>query len=141
MTSEPIEAKRTRTMDRLRAIHDKDERLRYIIAAGKELPAIPDALRHDSFLVKGCISRAWLVPQKRDDRLHFMADSEAAIVKGIIAILLSVYNDATPAEILATDAGFLSEVGVTEHLSMNRRNGLSNMIKLIQHYATVFQDS
>ncbi len=139
MPPESIEEKQRRIIEQLRAIQDKDERLRYIIAAGKALPTIPEALKHDSFLVKGCISRAWLIPKKESDRIEFMADSEAAIVKGIIAILLAVYNHATPEEILRTDASFLSEVGVTEHLSMNRRNGLSNMLKLIRHYAEVFQ--
>lgn len=119
----------------LRAIHDKDERLRHIIGEGKALPPFPENLRLEPFLVKGCISRAWLVPQVNDGRLSFIADSEAMIVKGIIALLLKVYNGSTPEEIATLSTDFLSEAGVSEHLSMNRRNGLSNILSMIQHYA------
>ncbi len=119
----------------LRAIHDKDERLRYIIGEGKDLPQFPDNLKLEPFLVKGCISRAWLVPNIKDGRLSFLADSEAMIVKGIIALLLKVYNNSTAEEIMSLSTDFLSEAGVSEHLSMNRRNGLSNILSMIQHYA------
>ena len=83
----------------------------------------------DQFLVRGCISKAWLFPQFNEGTVTFKADSEAMIVKGIIALLLEVYNEATPTEILGEDGSFLSEVGVTQHLSSNRRNGLSNVLK------------
>lgn len=123
----------------LRSIKDKDERLRHIVDAGKAMPSFPENLRLEPFLVKGCISRAWLVPQIKDDRLYFMADSEAMIVKGIVALLLKVYNGSTPAEIQSLSTDFLSEAGVSEHLSMNRRNGLSNILIMIQHYAKTMQ--
>lgn len=119
----------------LRGIADKDERLRHIIGEGKALPLFPEALRLEPFLVKGCISRAWLVPEIKGDRLYFMADSEAMIVKGIVALLLKVYNGSTAEEIQNLSTDFLSEAGVSEHLSMNRRNGLSNILGMIQHYA------
>ncbi len=119
----------------LKGIKDKDERLRFIVGEGKALPELPASLKLEPFLVKGCISRAWLVPQFKDGRLSFFADSEAMIVKGIIALLLKVYNDSTPQEILAMPSDFLSEAGVSEHLSMNRRSGLSNILAMIQHYA------
>lgn len=119
----------------LRAIRDKDERLRHIIGEGKALPLFPENLRLEPFLVKGCISRAWLVPELKEGRLYFMADSEAMIVKGIVALLLKVYNGSTPEEILSLSTDFLSEAGVSEHLSMNRRNGLGNILGMIQHYA------
>ncbi len=119
----------------LRGIHDKDERLRHIISEGKGLPLFPENLRLEAFLVKGCISRAWLVPEVKDNRLYFMADSEAMIVKGVVALLLKVYNGSTPEEIQSLSTDFLSEAGVSEHLSMNRRNGLGNILGMIQHYA------
>ena len=123
----------------LKSIGDKDERLRHIVDEGKGMPPFPENLRLDAFLVKGCISRAWLVPQIKDGNLYFMADSEAMIVKGIVALLLKVYNGSTPQEITELSTDFLSEAGVSEHLSMNRRNGLGNILGMIQHYARSMQ--
>ena len=96
-------------------------------------------LKIDQFLVKGCISKAWLVPQFKSGQVAFFADSEAMIVKGIISVLLDLYNDCTPQEILQEDGTFLADVGITEHLSMNRRNGLANFLKLIHTYARALQ--
>jgi cysteine desulfuration protein SufE len=137
--TESITERKQKVIEEIGAITDKDERLRYIIQQGRSMPKMDDSLKIDHFLVKGCISKAWLAPQLEQGRVTFHADSEAMIVKGIIAILLRVYNDSTPQEILATDADFLGQVGVTEHLSMNRRNGLSNILKMIKTYATAFQ--
>lgn len=139
MTSDMMEQRKRELIQELNAIKDKDERLRYIIQQGKEMTPMDDSLKIEPFLVKGCISRAWLAPQRQDGKLHFHADSEAMIVKGIIALLLRVYNDASPEEILATDADFLSKLGVTDHLSMNRRNGLSNILKMLKSYALAFR--
>jgi cysteine desulfuration protein SufE len=130
-----IQERKDHLIQTLRSIPDKDERLRYIVEQGKNLPPLPDSLKLDPFLVKGCISKAWLVPQIQNERLNFLADSEAMIVKGIIALLLQVYNGSRPEDILAFPPDFLSEAGVTEHLSMNRRNGLVNVLGLIQSYA------
>jgi len=137
--SADIEQRKQELIMELTAISDKDERLRYIIQQGKSLPVMDASLKIDPFLVKGCISRAWLAPQRRDSTIVFHADSEAMIVKGIIAILLRVYNHATPDEVLMTDADFLTDVGVTDHLSMNRRNGLSNILKMMKTYAAAFR--
>lgn len=123
----------------LQAISNKDDRLRFIVEQGRGLPAFPENLKIEPFLVKGCISRAWLVPQIQGDRLSFLADSEAMIVKGIIALLLKVYNGSQPEEILALPQDFLAAAGVTEHLSMNRRNGLVNVLGMIQNYAARMQ--
>ncbi|MBC7661862.1 MAG: SufE family protein [Chitinophagaceae bacterium] len=123
----------------LKGINDKDDRLRHIVDEGKAMPPFPENLRLDAFLVKGCISRAWLVPQIKDEKLYFMADSEAMIVKGIVALLLKVYNGSTPQEVADLSTDFLSEAGVSEHLSMNRRNGLGNILSMIQHYARSMQ--
>lgn len=123
----------------LTSIRDKDERLRFIISKGRELPPVEENLKIDAFLVKGCISKAWLVPKFEGNRISFMADSEAAVVKGIIAILLAVYSGCTAEEIRSTDPEFLKNWGISEHLSMNRRNGLSNIIGMIQNYARAHQ--
>lgn len=134
-----IHERRDQLVTKLKSIPDKDDRLRYIIEQGRQLDEIPAQLKIESFLVKGCISRAWLIPSQQEGKLRFLADSEAAVVKGIIAMLLQVYNDSEPDEILALAPDFLAEVGVTEHLSLNRRNGLSNVVKMIYHYAEAFQ--
>lgn len=132
---ESILTRKDRIMAELKGISDKDERLKAIIEYGKNMPELPAQLKIDPFLVKGCISRAWLVPQIQGDRLRFMADSEAMIVKGIIALLLQVYNDSTADEIQSLSPDFLAEAGITELLSMNRRNGLRNVLSMIQTYA------
>jgi cysteine desulfuration protein SufE len=132
---ESILTRKDRIMAELKGISDKDERLKAIIEYGKNMPELPAQLKIDPFLVKGCISRAWLVPQIQEGRLRFMADSEAMIVKGIIALLLQVYNDSTAEEIKSLSPEFLAEAGITELLSMNRRNGLRNVLSMIQTYA------
>ncbi|SMF28462.1 SufE family protein [Pseudobacteriovorax antillogorgiicola] len=134
-----LEEKKTELTAKLKQIPNKDERLKFIIEQGKAMPPMADKFKIDQFLVKGCISKAWLFPQLKDGRILFHADSEAMIVKGIIAILLQVYSEATPEEVLQEDGSFLADVGVTEHLSMNRRNGLANVLKMIQAYATAFK--
>ncbi len=130
-----ISERKDELLRQMQAIGSKDDRLRYIVERGRALPNLPDNLKIDPFLVKGCISRAWLVPQISGERLSFMADSEAMIVKGIIALLLEVYNGSTAEEIRQLPQDFLSLAGVTEHLSMNRRNGLVNVLGMIQNYA------
>lgn len=136
-----INTRKDALLHRLKAIPNKDDRLRAIVDEGKSMPAFPEALKLENFLVKGCISRAYLVPQIQGDRLSFLADSEAMIVKGIIALLLKVYNGSTAQEILELSPEFLTEAGVTEHLSMNRRNGLTNVIGMIRQYAERMQQT
>jgi cysteine desulfuration protein SufE len=130
-----ILARKDRILLELKGISDKDERLKAIIDYGRKMPELAAELKIEPFLVKGCISRAWLVPQISGEKLRFMADSEAMIVKGIIALLLSVYNDSTAAEIQSLPGDFLAEAGVTDLLSMNRRSGLRNVLGMIQAYA------
>lgn len=134
-----LEQKKTALTERLSQIRDKDEKLKFIIDQGKSMTTMDEKFKMDQFLVKGCISKAWLFPQFNDGRVTFQTDSEAMIVKGIIAILMMVYNDCTPDEILSEDGSFLGDVGVTEHLSMNRRNGLANVLKMIHTYASAFK--
>ncbi len=130
-----IMVRKERILAELKGISDKDERLKALIEYGRGMPELPANLKIEPFLVKGCISRAWLVPQITGDRLKFMADSEAMIVKGIIALLLKVYSDSTAEEIQSLSGDFLAEAGITELLSMNRRNGLRNVLVMIQSYA------
>ena len=89
--------------------------------------------------VRGCQSQVWLFAELNGDKIHFTGDSDAAIVKGIVALLLKVYSDKSPDEILTLDQSFIDEIGLKQHLSMSRANGLSAMMKQIQMYALAFK--
>ncbi len=113
---------------------DADDRYRLLIDLGRELEPMPDALKSDATLVRGCSASVWVYPIARDDgRLHFLADSNAAITKGIIALVLTAVQDETPAAILATDIpAALAPFDLTRQLSSNRTQGIPNMIALIR---------
>ena len=134
-----ITERKDKLVTEFKALDDKDDRMRSLILKGRALE-MPENLKLDQFLVKGCISRAWLVPQLKDGRIYFLADSEAMIVKGIIAALLEVYSGSTP-KVLELNPDFLVTVGIEDHLSMNRRNGLANIFKLIKFYAEKAKDA
>lgn len=112
---------------------DADDRYRLLIDLGRALEPMPDALKTDATLVRGCSASVWVYPTRQDDRLHFLADSNAAITKGIIALVLLTVQDRTPAEILATDIeGALAPFDLRNQLSSNRTQGIPNMIALIR---------
>lgn len=116
---------------------DADDRYRLLIELGRQLEPMPDALKTESTLVRGCSASVWVYPTKRDDdRLHFMADSNAAITKGIIALVLATVQDRTAREIAATDiAAELDPFALKAQLSSNRTQGIPNMIALIRSTA------
>ena len=128
-----------KTRDNDRADNSNKKQVFAVQGLGRPLPAYPEDKREEKYKVKGCQSQVWLCPEFKDGRVYFHADSDALLVKGIVGILTSVYSDATPDEILSTKPEFLSEVGITEHLSMNRSNGLAAMMKQIQMYAVVYK--
>ena len=115
------------------------DKYQYIMDLGKELNPIPDDLKKDEFLVNGCQSKVWVIPEFKDGKLFFKADSDAFITKGIVALLLKVFNGRTPEEILDTDLFFIKEIGIDEHLSMSRANGLNGMIEKIREYAKQYK--
>ena len=112
-----------------------EDRYAAIIAMGKELAPYPQEYRTEAFLVKGCQSQVWLHPSVTDDKLHFDADSDAVIVKGLVALIVRLYQDRTPAEILAAPPDVAEKLDLTQHLSPNRANGLASMLKQIRLYA------
>ncbi len=116
---------------------DKDDRYRLLIDLGKSLESMPDALKTDATLVRGCSAAVWVYPTVRDDgRLHFLADSNAAITKGIIALVLLTVQDRSPAEISEADiAAALEPFDLRNQLSSNRTQGIPNMIALIRSTA------
>ncbi|MDZ7281420.1 SufE family protein [Sphingomonas sanguinis] len=116
---------------------DADDRYRLLIDLGRALEPMPEALKTDATLVRGCSASVWVYPTKSDGAgLHFLADSNAAITKGIIALVLKTVQDKTPAEILATDIeGELAPFDLRNQLSSNRTQGIPNMIALIRETA------
>lgn len=116
---------------------EADDRYRLLIDLGRELEAMPEPLKTDATLVRGCSASVWVYPTSMDDgRLHFLADSNAAITKGIIALVLLTVQDRTPAEILATDIeAALAPFDLRNQLSSNRTQGIPNMIALIRQTA------
>jgi cysteine desulfuration protein SufE len=117
-----------------------EDRYKLILDIGKTLENYPEEFRQDKFKVKGCQSQVWLKPEFADGKVHFYADSDSLLVKGIVAIVVRAYNDLPPDEILNLKADFLKDLGLAEHLSMNRSNGLMSMIKQVQLYALVFKN-
>jgi cysteine desulfuration protein SufE len=115
------------------------ERYEYIIDLGKSLPLIEEHYKLDENLIAGCQSKVWLHSEIEDDKLKFTADSDAILTKGIVAILLRVFNNQKPSAILETELYFVDEIGLKEHLSPTRANGLVSMIKQIKLYALAFQ--
>lgn len=112
---------------------DWEERYKYIIDLGRELPSLDAAQRTDEHLVRGCQSQVWLVSQQRDGRLFFDADSDAFIVKGLLAVVLAAYNGKRPADIRDFDIEqYFEQLNLIKHLSVTRGNGLRAMVKRIQ---------
>lgn len=111
------------------------DRYQYLIDLGRRLPDFPDADRTDENKIKGCQSQVWFVAERDGDKLHFRAISDAAIVSGLIALLLRIYSDKRPADIRDTPIEFVSALGLEHHLSPTRSNGLAAMLRAIRGYA------
>ena len=116
------------------------DKYEYLIELGKSLPIIEEKDKKDTNLINGCQSRVWLAPEYSDGKIFFKADSDAIITKGIIALLIRVYNGRTPKEILTSDFSFIDKIGLKENLSPTRANGLVSMIKQIKEYALEYAE-
>lgn len=116
-----------------------EDRYKHLIELGKKMPPMNEIYKTEENKIKGCQSQVWLHAELDGNKVKFSADSDASIVKGIIAVLVYVYSDSTPEEILSTKPIFLEEIGLREHLSMSRANGLSSMLKQISFYAMAFK--
>lgn len=126
-------------IDEFSFFEDWMERYEYMIELGKSLPMIEDEFKTDSNLISGCQSKVWLHSEIEGDKIKFTADSDAILTKGIVALLLRVFNNQKPKDILDADLHFVDEIGLKEHLSPTRANGLVSMIKQIKLYALAFQ--
>ena len=126
-------------IDEFSMFDDWMERYEYIIELGKSLPIIDAQYKLDENLIKGCQSKVWLYSELKNDTINYSADSDAILTKGIVALLLRVYSGQKPSDILAADTNFIDEIGLKEHLSPTRANGLVSMIKHIKMYAIAQQ--
>ena len=126
-------------IDEFSMFDDWMERYEYIIDLGKSLPIINDQYKLEENLIKGCQSKVWLYSELDADKVIFTADSDAILTKGIVALLLRVFSNQKPADILTAETTFIDEIGLKEHLSPTRANGLVSMIKQIKMYAIAQQ--
>ena len=117
---------------------DWTQRYEYMIELSKGLEKMDEQMKNDKNIIKGCQSKVWLHAELNEGKIKFLADSEAIITRGIIAILLTIFNNRTPKEIIESDTNFIEKIGLKEHLSPNRANGLYSMIKQIKFYAIAF---
>ncbi len=116
-----------------------EDRYKKIIDMGKQLPDMPDELKTEDHKVRGCQSQVWLHARLNDQgQIVFQGDSDALLVRGLVAMLLQIYSGATPQEIITTQPDFLKDIGFEGNLSPSRANGLFSMIKQIRYYATAF---
>jgi len=123
-------------LDDFALFDDWEERYRYIIELGNGLAPLSDEEHNDANKVPGCVSQVWLVTEHKDDRLHFRGDSDAHIVRGLVAILLDLFNDKTPVEISGFDAeAAFNQLGLGEHLTPQRSNGFYAMVQRIRNDA------
>ncbi len=128
----------TELEDNFELLEDWEDKYRYIIDLGGRLEPLDEKFKTEEWKVRGCQSQVWLVPSKQNDKIHFIGDSDAVIVKGLIAIVLTIYSDKSPSEIksIAVEDIF-AKLGLSEHLSPSRRNGLIAMTEKIKYYANV----
>ena len=134
--SNDVDIAQQEVIEEFRFFDDWMDRYQYLIDLGRRLPDFPDTDRIDSNKIRGCQSQVWFVADKRDGKLEFRAISDAAIVSGLIAVLLRIYSGKRPRDILDTPADFISALNLEAHLSPTRSTGLHSMLKAIQNFAT-----
>ncbi|MFT4668513.1 MAG: cysteine desulfuration protein SufE [Flavobacteriaceae bacterium] len=134
-----IRAIQDELIDEFSMFEDWMQRYEYMIDLGKSLPIIDENLKTEDLLIKGCQSKVWLNATLENTKIIFTADSDAIITKGIVAILIRVFSNQKPEDILAANTDFIDEIGLKEHLSPTRANGLVSMIKQLKLYAVAYQ--
>ena len=134
-----IKERQEEVIEEFAMFDDWMDKYEYLISLGKELPIIEDQEKKDDKLIKGCQSRVWLNASLKDGKVQFTADSDAIITKGIISLMIRVLNDSSPNEIVNEELYFIDQIGLKEHLSPTRSNGLVSMVKQMKLYALAFQ--
>mgnify|MGYP000057549098 FL=1 len=133
-----IKERQEELIEEFSIFEDWMEKYEYIIDLGKDVDGVNEDDKLEDYLVLGCQSRVWLIPEFEEGKLHFKADSDAIITKGIVGMVVRVLNDSTPKEILDEELFFVDKIGLKEHLSPTRSNGLVSMIKKIKMYALIY---
>lgn len=134
-----ISEKQDRIIRQFELLGDWPERYKYIIKLGQKLPPLDEEHKIEENLVRGCQSQVWLTTDLENDKVLFNADSDAAITKGLVALLVEFYSGETPDTILATPPLFIKKIGMEEHLSPTRSNGLASMVKQMKIYAMAYK--
>lgn len=134
-----IQEKQQAVIEEFSIFEDWLDKYAYLIELGKELPLIDEKYKTNQFLISGCQSRVWMHAELKDGKMIITADSDAVITKGIVSLLTRVFSGFSPDEILEADFVFLNTIGLKDHLSPTRANGLQSMMKQIKLYAKVFQ--
>ncbi len=134
-----IESIQNEIVEEFSLFEDWMQRYEYMIELGKSLPLIDEKYKTEDHIIKGCQSKVWIHADLEEDQLKFTADSDAIITKGIIALLIRVFSNQHPKDILEANTDFIDKIGLKEHLSPTRANGLVSMIKQIKMYAVAFQ--
>ena len=119
---------------------DMESRLFYLMDLGKKLPAMDDSHKTEDYIVKGCQSKVWLFPLFENGKIYFEADSNTEITKGLVYLLVNLWNDRTADEILTTDLFFIDKIGMSKMIGSQRSNGFASMIKQMKMYAVVFKE-
>ena len=136
-----IEEKRDELIEELMPFEDHLDRFTYIIDRAKSTDPLSDDCKIDTFLIKGCVSQLWVFPKFKDGKCYYQADSDASITKGTAGLLCELYSNESPEDIVRLEPDFLADVGITQHLSTNRRNGLTGVRERIKAYAQMQIDN
>jgi cysteine desulfuration protein SufE len=134
-----IKEKQQEIIEEFDLFDDWMQKYEYLIELGKTLPLIDEQHKTDDNIIKGCQSRVWLHAQENDQRINYWADSDAILTKGLIALMVRVLDDEKPEDIVKAKMDFVDEIGLKEHLSPTRANGLLSMIKQMKFYALAMQ--
>lgn len=134
-----IKERQEEVVEEFSMFEDWMDKYEYLISLGKELPLIDEEKKVEENIIKGCQSRVWLDAELKEGKIYFTADSDAIITKGIIALMIRVLSESSPKEIAEAELQFVDEIGLKEHLSPTRSNGLVSMIKKMKTYGIAFQ--
>jgi cysteine desulfuration protein SufE len=134
-----IAAKEAEIVEEFEMFEDWTEKYEYLIDLGRALPLIDEGLKTEEYLIKGCQSQVWLNAELKEGKVFYKADSDAQIPKGIVSLLVRVLSNESPNEIVKTELSFIDQIGLKEHLSPTRSNGLVSMVKQMKLYALAFQ--
>lgn len=138
MSENPLNAVQREIADEFSLFEDWSDRYEYLIDLGKKNPGMPESDKTESNLIRGCQSQVWITAREEDGRVFFQGDSDALIVKGLVALLLRVFSGQKASDIAGADLFFIDEIQMTQHLAPTRSNGLFSMIKQMKFYALAF---